>query len=63
MGNLFGYLHPVDAQKPSARLEKGFDALCVSTFTFILHALVCEYFIVRGATTSRVVGAVIIIPS
>ena len=36
-----------------ARLEKGFDALCVSTFTSILHALVNEDFIVLGATTSR----------
>ena len=60
--NLCGHL-PEDAQKPSARLEKGFDALCVSTFTSILHALVNEDFIVRGATTSRVVGAVIIVLS
>ena len=42
--NLFGYLHPVDAQKPSARLEKGFGAMCVT------HLHLC---IVRGANTLR----------
>ena len=36
-------LHPVDAQKPSARLEKCFDALCVSTFTF-MHSAWRQYF-------------------
>ena len=40
--NLFGDLQSVDAQKPSARLEKGFDALCVSTFAWLNHFACCR---------------------
>jgi hypothetical protein len=35
--NLFG-----DLQKPSARLEKGFDALCLSTFAWLNHLACCR---------------------